>query len=167
VIRRLWPLAALALIAAGCSNSSGDAGTAKSEKAFRFAACMRENGIRTFPDPDASGALTIDAVANGSSLNTDSAAFRRARSACRDLEPSGFTGHARSDEQQARALEFARCMRDNGVKDFPDPVKDAPLIDTSRIPSAAGRGARSIPGFTDAVHKCTAARAGQLGLEDR
>src|SRR5207244_2073718 len=72
-------------------------------------------------DPDASGALTIDAVANGSSLDTSSAAFKQAVSACKDLEPSGFTGHQRSPQEQKAALEFAQCIRDNGVGDFPAP----------------------------------------------
>jgi hypothetical protein len=48
------------------------------------------------------------------------------------------------------------------VKDFPDPTNDGPLIDTSRIPSAAGRGAQSIPGFQAAVEKCRDALAGAL-----
>jgi hypothetical protein len=34
----------------------------------------------------------IDAVANGSSLDISSAAFKQAMSACQDLEPPGFTG---------------------------------------------------------------------------
>ena len=29
-------------------------------------------------------------------------------------------------------------MRDNGIKDFPDPAKDGPLIDTTKIPSGEG-----------------------------
>jgi hypothetical protein len=62
-----------------------------------------------------------------------------------------------------RRLEFAQCMRDNGVKDFPDPARDGPLIDTTRIPSAAGRGALSIPGFQAAMEKCRDALAGALG----
>jgi hypothetical protein len=159
--RALWALAALALIAlisAGCSNapagSSGDNTAATPEQAMQFAACMRANGVKDFPDPDASGALTIDQIANGSSLDTNSAAFKRALSACKDLEPPGFTGGKRSPKQQQAALKFAQCMRDNGVKDFPDPTEDGPLIDTSRIPSAAGRGARSIPGFQAAMQKC-------------
>ena len=53
---------------------------------------MRNNGVSEFPDPDASGQLTIDAVANGSSMDTNSAAFEQAMSACKDLEPPGFTG---------------------------------------------------------------------------
>jgi hypothetical protein len=118
----------------------------------KFSECMRANGVRAFPDPDASGALTIDAVANGSSLDTSSAAFNRAVSACKDLEPSGFTGHQRSPKEQAAALEFAQCIRDDGVKDFPDPGKSDPLVDTNRIPSAATPGGLSI--LNAAMQKC-------------
>ena len=171
---------AMVVISAGCGGTrsgggndtaatpgtvcSGPTSTATARaKAVKFAECMRANGVSAFPDPDATGALTIDAVANGSSLDTSSAAFEQAISACKDLEPPGFTGHKRSPEQQKVALEFAQCMRDNGVTDFPDPTPDGPLIDTNRIPSAAGRGARSIPGFQAAVEKCRDALAGALG----
>ena len=140
-------------------------GTTAYEQAVKFAACMRANGVSKFPDPDASGNLTMDQVANGSSLDTNTAAFKQAISACRDLEPPGFTGGTRSPEQQQAALKFAQCVRDNGVRDFPDPAPDGPLIDTNRIPSAAGRGARSIPGLTAALQKCRdfAAAAGVAG----
>jgi hypothetical protein len=188
--RELRPLAALAmvtLIAAGCSSgsaengstgtgsastgstSTGSTGSSKTatnrEKAMKFAECMRDNGVSAFPDPNASGELTIDGIANGSSLDPNTAAFRKAMSACKDLEPSGFTGHTRSAQEQEHALEFAQCMRDNGVRDFPDPTRNGPLIDTTRIPSAAGRGALSIPGFQAAVQKCTAIYSGELGLK--
>src|SRR6266540_3804513 len=146
--RTLRPLAALAMLAvilAGCRN--GGAGTGSNstdarhnstrEKAVKFSECMRASGVSAFPDPDASGELTIDAVANGSSLDTSSAAFEQALSACKDLEPPGFTGHERSAQEQEGALRFAQCVRENGVKDFPDPSPDAPLVDTNRIPSAA------------------------------
>jgi hypothetical protein len=136
----------LAVIVAGCSSTSAGSGgsgdnsaAATHEKAVQFAECMRANGVSAFPDPDASGELTIDGIANRSSVDTSSAAFKRAIGACKDLEPLGFTGHKRSPEQQKAALKFAQCMRDNGVPDFPDPTPEAPLIDTNRIPSAAGR----------------------------
>jgi hypothetical protein len=133
------------------------------EKAVQFAQCMRNNGVRGFPDPDASGKLTIDAIANGSALDTSSAAFKQAISACKDLEPPGFTGDKRSPEQQKAALMFAQCIRDNGVKDFPDPAPDAPLVDTNRIPSAARPGGLSI--LNTAMQKCRdfAAAAGVTG----
>jgi hypothetical protein len=176
--RTLRPLAGLAIVAAlgaGCSSGAGqngDIGSGKAsatdrEKAVRFAQCMRENGVRQFPDPDPSGDLTIDAAVNGSSLDPSSAAWKGAIGACKGLEPAGFTGHTRSAAQQKAALRFARCMREHGVRDFPDPAPDAPLIDTTRIPSAAGRGARSIPGFDAAAHRCAAAFSGQLGRTSR
>jgi hypothetical protein len=150
---------------AGSSGSgTGSANTAR-EKGVRFADCMRDNGVSAFPDPDTSGELTIDAVANGSSLDTNSAAFKKAISACKDLQPPGFIGHKRSASKQESALKFAQCMRDSGVRDFPDPTPDAPLIDTTRIPSAAGRGARSIPGFTAATQKCGAKYSREQGLK--
>jgi hypothetical protein len=166
----LTALALVALIGAGCGSAeSGSTNTSKTatnrEKAMRFAECMRDNGVTEFPDPNAAGELTIDGIANRSSLDTNTAAFKQAISACRDLEPPGFTGHTRSAQQQKHALEFAQCMRDNGVKDFPDPTRDGPLIDTTRIPSAAGRGARSIPGFQAAMQKCTAIYSGELGVK--
>ena len=119
---------------------------------MKFAECMRKNGVREFPDPDASGELTIDAIANGSSLDTNSAAFKQAIAACKDLQPPGFTGVKRSPEQQQAALKFAQCIRDNGVKDFPDPTEDAPMVDTNRIPSAARDGGMNA--LHAAMQKC-------------
>jgi hypothetical protein len=171
VSRRLRPLAALAMLAvfvAGCSNAPADPGSSNStaathEKAVKFAECMRANGVSAFPDPDASGELTIDGIANGSSVDTSSAPFEQALSACEDLEPPGFTGHKRSPEQQKVALKFAQCIRDNGVPDFPDPTPDTPLVDTNRIPSAATEGGMSI--LNAAMQKCRdlAGAAGAAG----
>jgi hypothetical protein len=68
---------------------------------------------------------------------------------------AGFIGSKRSAEQQENALKFAQCMRDNGVKDFPDPTEDGPLIDVE--------GARSIPGFQAAMEKCRDLLAASAG----
>ena len=101
---------------------------------------MRENGVSEFPDPDASGGLSIDGVVNGSSLDPSTAAWKEAIAACKELQPPGFTGDGRrSAEEQEAALEFAQCIRDNGVKDFPDPTPDGPLVDTNRNPIRSER----------------------------
>ena len=123
---------------------------------------MRDNGVSAFPDPGASGELTIDGIANGTSLDTDSAAFEQAISACKDLEPSGFTGHRRSAQKQETALEFAQCIRENGVEDFPDPTPDSPLVDTNRIPSANRDGGMSV--LNAAMRKCGTAFSDKLGV---
>ena len=170
--RRLWSLGAIALAAlisacgssapaaTGSRSSDGGSSPAGHEKAVKFAACMRRNGVRQFPDPSASGRLTIDAVANGSSLDTSTPAFNQAISACKSLEPAGFTGTKRSSQQQQAALKFAQCIRNNGVPDFPDPIPNGPLVDTNRIPSTANPGGMSA--LNAAMQKCgdVAAAAG-------
>jgi hypothetical protein len=169
--RTLGPLATVAvcgLLSAGCasapSETAGGAGTRDTARgeAVRFARCMRDNGVRAFPDPDASGRMTIDGVLNGSSLDASAPAWKEAMSACKDLQPAGFTGHRRNAQQQEHALAFARCVRENGVQDFPDPTEEGPLIDTTRIPSAAGRGALDIPGFQAALDACREVSVGAL-----
>jgi hypothetical protein len=168
--RKLWPLAALALIAligVGCGgndSSGGNTTAANQEKAVKFAECMRENGVSQFPDPDASGNLTIDGVLNGSSLDPNSPEWRGAISACKDLQPPGFTGGGeRSAGQQEAALQFAQCIRENGVTDFPDPVNGEPLVDTNRIPSSATSRGMSI--LNAAMQKCGQSYSGELGLQ--
>jgi hypothetical protein len=150
--RKLRPLAALAMVAligAGCSDEDGGAGNTNAAnrggKAVKFAQCMRDNGVSEFPDPDVSGELTIDGVLNGSSLDPNAPAWKGAIGACKDLQPPGFTGDKNvSDEEQEVRLEFAQCIRDNGVKDFPDPAKGEPLVNTYRIPSANRPGGMAI-----------------------
>jgi hypothetical protein len=175
--RTLWPLAALAtltIIVAGCGNgstgtgnsgaTSGGNGTASiHEKAVKFAECMRANGVSAFPDPAASGSFTIDGVVNGSSLDPNGAAFKGAMSACKNLEPPGFTGGKVTPSQRTARLKFAQCIRDNGVPDFPDPIPNGPLIDTNRIPSTTAPGGMSI--LRAAMQKCSdfAAAAGVTG----
>jgi hypothetical protein len=146
---------AVVVVGAGCggTRSSGGNSTATiREKAVKFAECMRANGVSAFPDPDASGELTIDAVANGSSVDTSSAVFEQALGACKDLEPPGFTGAKVTPRQRTARLEFAQCIRANGVPDFPDPTPNGPLVDTNRIPSAATTGGMSI--LNAAMQKC-------------
>ncbi len=163
----LATIAIVALLGACGSNAPAATGTGSGgnnvAKAVKFAQCMRANGVSQFPDPDASGALTIDGVINGSSLDPNSATFQQALSACKDLEPPGFMGPQRSPQQQEAALKFAQCMRDNGVPDFPDPLPDGPLIDTNRIPSAGTDGGMSL--LHAAMQKCSgfAAAAGVTG----
>lgn len=164
VLGKRRPLAALAivtLIVAGCgsssdSGSSGDRNVRR-DAGVRFAECMREHGVREFPDPDAAGELTIDGVLNGSSLDPDSATWKTAIAACKDMQPGGFTGGERSPEQQQGALAFAECIRENGVTDFPDPINGEPLVDTNRIPSAATD--RGIAVLNAAMQKCRTAAA--------
>jgi hypothetical protein len=173
-MNRRRPLAALALIAmlplisacgASAPTATGSGGGKRSlahaRKAVKFAECMRSNGVGAFPDPGASGQFTIDEIANGSSLDVGTPAFTHALSACKDLEPAGFTGGKRSLDQQSAALRFAQCIRRNGVSDFPDPIDGQPLVDTNRIPSAATSGGMTI--LNEAMKRCQGVAAAAIG----
>ena len=78
-------------------------------------------------------------------------------SACGSSAPTetGSSGD-KTASNHAEAGKFAECMRHNGVSAFPDPTPNGPLIDTTRIPSLAGKDPRSDPAFTAATHKCSA-----------
>ena len=146
--QKLRPLAALAMVAligAGCSNAPAETGTGTGgntsatdrDKAVKFAECMRDNGVSEFPDPDASGELTIDGVVNGSSLDTSSRGVEAGHRRVQGPAAIGVHGpQERAPRSRSARLEFAQCIRDNGVKDFPDPADGEPLVDTNRIPSA-------------------------------
>jgi hypothetical protein len=168
-LRLLLPIALIVLATAGCSNSvpasdgAGSPTASNLSQGMKFAQCMRSNGVSNFPDPGPSGQLTIDGVANGSGVDTNSSTFQQALTACKSLEPAGFTGTARTAQQQEAALKFAACVRSNGVPDFPDPTPDGPLIDTNRIPSTNTPGGRSA--LHAAMQRCSSlsAAAGVTG----
>ena len=166
--KALRPPAALAMVAmavvisAGCggthsSDTTGTTGKSSTpsnknatarDKAVKFAACMRENGYPDFPDPKASGEFPDFGI------SVSPAVWTKALGACKALQPPGsFSAHL-SPEQMSAALEFARCIRANGVKDFPDPVQGEPIVDTTRIPSANRPGGMSI--LNAAMRKCSA-----------
>jgi hypothetical protein len=157
--RRRWPLAALAavaLIGAGCgSDASSQPKTAGSatpkltphDKAVKFAECMRANGVPHFPDPDPDpkGETNFG-------VDVSREVWLKAVDACKALKPPGALSSKRSPKEQSAGLRFAQCVRDHGVKDFPDPVNGEPLIDTYKIPSSNRPGGMTI--LNAATDKC-------------
>jgi hypothetical protein len=156
--RPLVALALVALISAGCgSTAPSETGTASSagaggnkkatdqDKAVKFAECMRNNGVSDFPDPNAKGEFVYG-------VSVTPAVFKKAVDACKDLQPPGSLSAKRTPKQQTASLAFAQCVRDNGVKDFPDPANGEPLVDTTRIPSSDAPGGMSM--LNAAMQKC-------------
>lgn len=88
------------------------------EQLLQYAQCIRENGYPEFPDPSLDGRLQIR-------LELGSAAkFQAAQQACRDKVPSGMSTLNQQEmtpERMEMLIGFSRCMRDNGVGEFPDP----------------------------------------------
>jgi hypothetical protein len=127
------------------------------EKAVKFAACMRENGYPDFPDPKASGEF----ASFGISVSPE--VWTKALRACKELQPPGsFSAHL-SPTQLSAARKFAQCIREHGVKDFPDPVNGEPIVDTTKIPSTDTPGGMDI--LNAAMQKCRA--FGEAAIKER
>jgi len=168
-LRSLAAVALVALISAGCgSHAASETGTAGSaagtsrtsgtsgarakkltarDKAVKFSECIRAHGVSDFPDPDAKNDFQYG-------VSVSPAVWKRATTACKDLQPPGTLSGRRTPKQQSASLRFAQCVRDHGVKDFPDPVNGDPLIDTTKIPSSNRPGGMTI--LNAATHKCGA-----------
>jgi hypothetical protein len=126
----------LALFLAGCSGSGddddgiasagGDASETEEpgsdeelteeeiyEQQLAFAACLREHGVDV-EDPALGEPFTIQGREGE---------LEPAMEACQHLQPQGGGpgGGPEDPEMRERMLEFAQCMRDNGVESFPDP----------------------------------------------
>lgn len=127
--------ASLALTVAGCGGSGGSkAGSSSSnttlEQAVKYAQCMRENGVTDFPDPDKNGRFMI--AAGGP--NQNSPQVKKAKQACKSQEPPGLKDDpAQVAQAQKEWLKFAQCMRQNGIRDFPDPKDGKLLVPRDRI----------------------------------
>ncbi len=134
----------IALVAAGCAlaivacESSGgpssSAGTGSGDTlALEFANCMRSHGVANFPDPGTPPSLNADLK--------KSPAFRSAMQTCNKLQPAGrSSGTPLTEAQRVAALAQAKCIRDHGLPNFPDPT----------FPSSGGELIPAIPGFDPA-----------------
>ena len=154
-------VALISVISAGCgSNAPSETGTASSagtassgankkltarDKAVKFAECIRAHGVSDFPDPNAKNQFEYG-------VSVSPAVWKQATTACKDLQPPGTLSGKRTPKQQSASLRFAQCIRDNGVKDFPDPVNGEPLVDTYKIPSSNKPGGMAI--LNAAMQKC-------------
>jgi len=111
---------AVALAACGNGQDPDGAPTADAQDAGRlYAQCMRDNGVPDFPDPGPDGRFTGQAHED-----QDDPKFQAATEACRDLAPGGEHENTGDPEFVDQARDYAQCMRDNGVSDFPDPDAD-------------------------------------------
>ena len=93
---------------------------------LKYSQCMREHGMTWFPDPKPGGELGVS-MPDG----VDKSKMDAAEQACRQWAPNG--GNA--PKLDAAALEqvrlMAKCMRENGVPNFPDPKPDGQLAISS------------------------------------
>ncbi len=181
--RRLVPVAAALLgltgAAAACSSnpsspgvagaSSGTSTTAVSNNApsrtataqqaadaLAYSQCMRSHGVGNFPDPGSNGSIQISSGgANGSSsgLSPNNPTFKAASKACQSkLGPPPTK--AQQAQALSNALKVSQCMRNHGIKDFPDPTTSGGHISMSIQGGPGGDLNPSDPLFEAAQKAC-------------
>jgi hypothetical protein len=95
------------------------------EQARQFARCMREQGV-DMPDPESAGgggdgggmSIRLGDPANG---GPDKALVDAAMKQCKHLLPNGGEPPKLDPAQVEQMRQFAKCMREHGISDFPDP----------------------------------------------
>jgi hypothetical protein len=120
------------------------------------AQCMREHGIPDFPDPivDGQGRLALPNDPQGDHVKQEMVANPAAEQACQpilDRLPSLALGRTSdgpvSQEDMAKLVQFAQCVRQNGIPEWPDPRSDGtfPLAGTPL--ATEGKSQRLITAF--------------------
>jgi hypothetical protein len=160
-----------ALLIAACGGSSKPAASKKTgpygprNSPYAMSKCMRANGLTNFPDPiqgsgglgfpggvteSTEGGLTVDGV------SFSGPALKQASQACKIYLPGGGGAPpAPTAAEKAEVMKMARCMRANGVPNYPDPNFGAvPREAKQTLPDV------NTPAFKHAVQVC--GRGGQL-----
>jgi hypothetical protein len=157
---------ALALLAAGLvAGCGGAAHTSAStnimSSALAYANCMRSHGVPNFPDPNSQGAFQIQPVQIHNGVKTvsrdlvaSSPAFQAAERVCGSFGSAGRQVTATQEKQEFQlTLKAAKCMRANGVPNYPDPKWLDGSIDGNYNPSDNINP--DSPTFLKAARKCS------------
>jgi hypothetical protein len=110
----------------GAASSRSTAQSAGGSGPLAFAKCMRANGVPNFPDPSPGGGFLFPPAG----INRAAPAFMAATAKCQKLMGGGPPGPGSTTHPSAQTLaklvNIARCMRQHGVPEFPDPRTSIP-----------------------------------------
>jgi hypothetical protein len=82
---------------------------------------MRSHGVPNFPDPSPGGPSVIP-----NWIKPQAPAFLSAQKACAKFLGGGGRPRAAAASEKFALLNLARCMRDHGLPNFPDPTTSPP-----------------------------------------
>jgi hypothetical protein len=163
-IIRLLTVALLAVGAVAVASCGGDdeasGGTSAADRdskvreaALKHARCMREHGV-DMPDPTFEGGGGVKQT--GPDEGTPRAKVRDAEKACEkyleEIEPPKLSDEEQREFKEA-ALANARCMREHGIENFPDPTFGENGRAELRIDKATGVDPDD-PDFKEAEKAC-------------
>jgi len=142
-------LTAAVLMVGACSPAENVEGGDDST-ALTYAVCMREQGVDDYPDPVDIDGEWMSRLPDDFDL--EAPGFSAAERVC-NSQQSGSGSSSPEDQQEVAegleaALEFAACMRDQGI-DFPDPV-----VEEDGFSGPAGPLDDDVEGFDEASESC-------------
>jgi hypothetical protein len=129
----------LVLAVSGCSGAAGGGaapppagggssvdGLTYHERLVQYTKCMRDNGVKMDDpvlDADGNGGVTVQ-----NDPDADPATFKAAGAKCGPLLDGGDGESEQMDPADVEALrKWAKCLRENGLADFPDPGPDGSI----------------------------------------
>lgn len=164
--------AALVLLATACSgrpSATGGApaaGGSASPSAVAYSQCMRTHSVPNFPDPTGNGQVP---KASAQQLGVSASRLQAAQRACQHLYPVNG-GSVLQQENQCyvagdcsaalvqlmlnAARRFSRCMRSDGVPNFPDPTNDQGRIVFNISAQGISDSMSHSPQFTAKLNTC-------------
>ncbi|GAA3227072.1 hypothetical protein GCM10010468_55720 [Actinocorallia longicatena] len=99
----------------GASSSAAPAGDSEASP-IKYSRCMREQGLTWYPDPQPDGGLVVSEPEG-----TDPKKVEAAETACKKYFPGGGAKGKAPAEDIAKVQQAAKCMREHGVANYPDP----------------------------------------------
>jgi hypothetical protein len=149
---RRFPVAAVAVAAAaaltlaGCGSSGSRSTTSgrgsgpkggPGQAAFRFATCMRDHGVTSFPEPQVTSSNGSTTIQIRNVANPHNPTVSAAQNACHGILPGPQNySPAQLAARMRELVAFASCLRAHGLKNFPDPTPQGRL--TLEMIDAAG-----------------------------
>ncbi|GII65056.1 hypothetical protein Skr01_51410 [Sphaerisporangium krabiense] len=151
MMRELTALPLLAVLLAGCASSPQNAqstpstpsptGTGQFLSGYReLARCLRGHGMPDFPDPVVDPRTGEVTLPPGTRKPTEAA-----MNACRSIAdrlPAKGGGRSVSAAEMDQLKKLARCIRDNGLREWPDPDPDGAFPLPARLTAHGKAGFR-------------------------
>jgi hypothetical protein len=158
-------LVLVVVLLAGCSAGGGSAGATTTTSAQQNAAvvlgefvrCARANGMPNLPDLrlDSNGQVSVPPGTPEPPKSVE----RACRSIWERLPASAAGDRGRPPADIQALVGYARCMREHGMADFPDPRADG------RFPLPASLRGGKTPSFLRANQACRQLNPNPKGLE--
>jgi hypothetical protein len=137
---------------AGGASSARDRESQARDAMLAHARCMRDHGIDV-PDPQFDGGRVLQRGPDeGASPDKVSEAEEACRKHLEEIEPPELSEEQQQEMREA-ALAHARCMREHGIEDFPDPTFGEDGGAQIRIDKGAGLDPED-PEFKAAENAC-------------